>query len=200
MDLPSLMKSLYPSGHNYEDTSGRADTSSSESLRSMMRNFQFPVPPIHNVPQVRPLEKRVLGSLPRNNSWATESQPNNDALQEVLNAKSIEAYITASGGGGESQLTGRHSSTRSPRTEIPPPASFQGKNRTTIGEVTPHHEHTTREGPGATADQLPADPDPEDMWADIVMDGNPSAEQDGNGSSSKENQRGKDASSKDNAI
>ncbi|KAL8813960.1 MAG: hypothetical protein Q9223_006779 [Gallowayella weberi] len=198
MDLPSLMKSLYPSGHNYEDTSGRADTSSSESVGSMMRNFQFPIPPIRNGPPVRPLQHKGLGPLPRNNSWATESKSNNDALQEVFDAKSIEAYITASGGGGELALTNGHSRTRTQLADILSPTSVQKENHTSIDKVTPNYEHTTRGGAGATAGQAPADP--EDKWIDISIDGNHPAEQDGNGSPSRKNHRGKDASSNDDGI
>ncbi|KAL8804301.1 MAG: hypothetical protein Q9182_002666 [Xanthomendoza sp. 2 TL-2023] len=198
MDLPSLMRSLYPSGHNYEDTSGRADTtSSSESLGSMMRNFQFPLPPIHNVPPVQPLQNKGSRPLPRNNSWATESKPNNDALQEILDAKSIEAYITALGG-GEVALTNGHSRTQPPVTDIPNPPSVHGENHTGIDKVISNYEHTTREGTGSTVGQLPADP--EDKWTDIPIDGNHPAEQDSNGSSRKEKHRGKDASSNDDGV
>ncbi|KAL8946673.1 MAG: hypothetical protein Q9222_006959 [Ikaeria aurantiellina] len=66
------MKTPYPAEINYEDTSGRADTSSSGSLQSMLRNFQFPNPPVTNPAYTEVSPKSDIRQLPRNNSWARE--------------------------------------------------------------------------------------------------------------------------------
>ncbi|KAL8827174.1 MAG: hypothetical protein Q9170_007116 [Blastenia crenularia] len=74
MDLPSMMRKLYPAEAKYEDSSGKADTSSSGSLADIINNFQFPSPPHHGKPQVVQ-KQRVERQLPRNNSWATQFRP-----------------------------------------------------------------------------------------------------------------------------
>lgn len=77
MDLRSLVKELHPTATSQDETSGRADTSASSSLESMIRRLQFPSPPKHNDPSSRPLQEQVARQLSRNNSWAKESQPRN---------------------------------------------------------------------------------------------------------------------------
>ena len=75
MDLPSATKKIRPTELHHDDSSSRADTSSSESLGAILRNFQFPSPP--NCNDSRAVPEHLLGSrqLPRNNSWAANFQP-----------------------------------------------------------------------------------------------------------------------------
>ncbi|KAL8688454.1 MAG: hypothetical protein Q9218_005645 [Villophora microphyllina] len=68
------MKELHPEEFGYVDTSGRGDTSTSSSLGSIMRHFQFPVPPSGKISREELLQENVR-QLPRNNSWATGFQP-----------------------------------------------------------------------------------------------------------------------------
>ncbi|KAL8708597.1 MAG: hypothetical protein Q9220_006533 [cf. Caloplaca sp. 1 TL-2023] len=72
MEYPSTMRHPYPAQAKHDDTSGIADTSSSGSLQSMLRNFQFPNPPINNLVYAGTSPKSDVRQLPRNNSWARE--------------------------------------------------------------------------------------------------------------------------------
>lgn len=120
MDLPSLQKSLDPARSDREDSSSTTDATSSESLATMMRNFQFPVPPIRDIPQIPALERKDVRQLPRNNSWAAESPPNNQALQKVLDASSIEAYVDRSGVNGGLALLHSPTNTKPPFKSLLP--------------------------------------------------------------------------------
>lgn len=182
MNIPSLMTSVHPANSDHDDSSSRADTTSSESLRTMMRNFQFPVPPIRNVPRIPPMERRDVGPLPRNNSWAIESPPpNNQALQKVLDARSIEAYIDTPGGLGRSTLTNSLVRTPSPLKGPPLFTSSEG-NPVADRDVTQRYDHTARELIGASTDR--PNTTQEDLWTDIAET---PAKQQGDLSSDKEN-------------
>ncbi|CAL8576655.1 hypothetical protein XPA_002521 [Xanthoria parietina] len=187
MDLPALMKSLDPANIDHDNSSGKTDTTSSESLGTMMRNFQFPVPPIRDVPQVPPLERRGLGQLPRNNSWAAESPPNNQVLQKVLDSNSIEAYPNTSRRVGESALASSLAN-----TQRLPPLAASGAGPSGSREVTQQHEQTERRYPGVPADR--PDTYQEDLWTDITVDEGAPGERHDHGSSGKENNAGKDRS------
>ncbi|KAL8773715.1 MAG: hypothetical protein Q9209_001483 [Squamulea sp. 1 TL-2023] len=184
MDLPSLMKSLYPTKVNHKDTSGLADTTSSESFGSLMRNFHFPDPPKHDILRIQPLERRGVGQLPRNNSWATESTPDCKALQNVLNAKSIEAYVDAPAELNKSTLTTGNKEARSAPENNP---IFEPTERhpTTSHKVTPHEEHTKPEQSKIYADR-PVTAE-EDIWVDVTTNDGGVLKSHSNGSSDKEN-------------
>ncbi|KAL8850977.1 MAG: hypothetical protein Q9221_004060 [Calogaya cf. arnoldii] len=188
MDLPSLMDSLYPPRGDHEDGSDKTETTSSESLGTMMRNFQFPVPPIHNVPPVPPLGRRGVGQLPRNNSWATESSPNNQALQRVLDANSIEAYLDKSGV-NESVLTNSIVKTQPP-LKSPPLLTSSEAGPSGNSEVTRRHEDAERKHTGPSADRPGTNQ--EDLWTDITFDDVAPIERHDLGFSDKENNLGKD--------
>ncbi|KAI4269072.1 MAG: hypothetical protein L6R38_007611 [Xanthoria sp. 2 TBL-2021] len=198
-DLPALMSSLYPANSDHDDSSGKTDTNSSESLGTMMRNFQFPLPPIRNVPQVPLVERRGVGQLPRNNSWAAESPPNNQALQKVLDANSIEAYLDTSRGVGESVLTSSFAKTQPPLKSLPLLTSSEA-GPSGGREVTRQHEQTERKYTGVPADR--PDTNQEDLWTDITVDEGAPVERHDPGSSDKENNFGKDPSfaPKDEAV
>ncbi|KAL8905247.1 MAG: hypothetical protein Q9207_002756 [Kuettlingeria erythrocarpa] len=95
MDLPSMLKTLRPTGIDSVDTSGIADTSSSGSFEAMVRDFQFPIPPRHLEPPSKSSRREGLSPLQRNNSWAAEIEPRNAVLGEaLLNApKTAETYF-----------------------------------------------------------------------------------------------------------
>ncbi|KAL8932097.1 MAG: hypothetical protein Q9216_006962 [Gyalolechia sp. 2 TL-2023] len=82
LDLPSAVKKQFPMETNYEDTSGRADTSSSGSLGEILKNFQFPSPPHGNNARVLPQHQWARGQLPKNNSWAAEGRPHNSITEK----------------------------------------------------------------------------------------------------------------------
>ncbi|KAI4126311.1 MAG: hypothetical protein LQ338_003820 [Usnochroma carphineum] len=82
MDLPSMVQTTYPEEVNYEDSSRRADTSSSSSLENILRNFPLPDPSKYGESQRRSLQRKGLGQLPKNNSWAADLQRRNGGLQE----------------------------------------------------------------------------------------------------------------------
>ncbi|KAL8727335.1 MAG: hypothetical protein Q9166_006103 [cf. Caloplaca sp. 2 TL-2023] len=168
MKLPSLTKSLYSTDPNHENTSGTADTTSSESLGAVMRNFQFPAPPTRTGPRIQPLHKTGAGQLPRNNSWATESQPNYSILQQVYNAGSIEAYVGASGKSDEPTFTDNPKRPRSSLKEHPKLPPSEGNPIAEPKPVTPHNKYATKEAVEASSER-PATND-EDMWTDITID------------------------------
>ncbi|KAL8837641.1 MAG: hypothetical protein Q9176_005558 [Flavoplaca citrina] len=194
LDLPSLMKSLEPAHSDHKDSFGTTNTTSSESLATMMRNFQFPVPPIRDVPPIPPLERRSVGQLPRNNSWAAESPPNNQAIQKVLDASSIEAYVDHLGrNGGLAPLNS--SANRKPPVKILPhlarrssePGPTGGGEAIGICEPTEgQQKRTLTDRPNTNL---------EDLWTDITVDnGGAPVEQLDRESSNKENYSSNDFS------
>lgn len=168
MDLPSAMKTPYPAETNYEDTSGVADTSSSDSLGSILRNFQFPKPPQHRESQSNHLQRKVLQQLPRNNSWALEPEQGNAALREDLYTTTVteRADETQEGSGKPARDAGpkkRHSS-------MNPTISTSSAPRTTLdtSRANPHHGHDRE--PNLVSATVQADAYQEDLWTDVTVD------------------------------
>ncbi|KAL8782121.1 MAG: hypothetical protein Q9213_005691 [Squamulea squamosa] len=190
MDLPSLMNSLYPAKINHEDASGLADTTSSESFGSLMRDFHFPDPPKHDIHRIQPLERRGVGQLPRNNSWATESNPDSKALQKVLDAKSIGTYVDPPAGLSESTLTTGDKEGRS-ALENRPAFELSERNPSKSRKVIPFERHTGS-GQSTTSANQPVTAK-EDLWVDITTNDGALLEPHSNGSSDKENNPGKES-------
>ncbi|KAL9013182.1 MAG: hypothetical protein Q9173_002113 [Seirophora scorigena] len=94
-DRPPLAKTPYPAVADHEDSSGIQDTSSSGSLGSMLRRFQFPDPPKHHESQSERVPCTGVEQLPRNNSWAVDLQPHGPILRE----RSHNAPFTTTVGG-----------------------------------------------------------------------------------------------------
>ncbi|KAL8998233.1 MAG: hypothetical protein Q9169_002637 [Polycauliona sp. 2 TL-2023] len=176
MDLPSLMESIHSPKVRREDSSTITGTTSTESLGTMMRSFQFPLPPIRDVPPVPPLERRDMGQLPRNNSWAAESTPDKQALQKVLDASSIEAYLDTLGGRGVPVPTDNPHKTQAPPKSSPLLVRASSETGPSGNrEVDRHDKHTEREPTAASARR--PDITQEDLWTDITVDDNGPAEQ-----------------------
>lgn len=161
----------------------------------MMRNFQFPVPPIRDVPPIPPLERRSVGQLPRNNSWAADTPPNNQAIQKILDANSIEAYVDHLGrNGGPPPLTSL-ANTKPPIKSLPHLTRRSSEPGCTGGgEAIELREPMEGQQTRASTDR--PNTNQEDLWTDITVDngGAPDEQQDRE-SSNKENHSGNDFSS-----
>ncbi|KAL8666634.1 MAG: hypothetical protein Q9168_007430, partial [Polycauliona sp. 1 TL-2023] len=191
MDLPSLMNSLYPPKVDREDSSTiMTDTTSTESLATMMRNFQFPLPPIRDVPPIPPLERRGLGQLPRNNSWAADSTPDKQALQKVLDANSIEAYLDTLEGNGAS-IPADSSLQKQPLVKKTPLLTRASSETGPSGVRDAGRYDELPEGKTTHASAGRRDTNQEDLWTDITIEDSAPAQQH-DISSNKENSSCKD--------
>ncbi|KAL8715322.1 MAG: hypothetical protein Q9225_006413, partial [Loekoesia sp. 1 TL-2023] len=163
LGLPSVVRELYPTETNFEDSSGRADTSSSGSLEDILKNFQFPSPPNRSVIRVVPQQQqqRGGGQLPRNNSWAAEFQPRNAILRKA-------SHDVAS---NETDVAKRERSGKS--------ALFNGQRKRQALE-------DLKNGPAKVATD-PKIAHQEDLWTDIGVDDSGPTKMDDPGSSDKEN-------------
>ncbi|KAL8635692.1 MAG: hypothetical protein Q9228_006844, partial [Teloschistes exilis] len=165
MDL-SPMRELHPNGLAKADTPGRTDTSTSSSLGSMMKHFQFPIPPTGNVSRHKALQENVR-HLPRNNSWATDLQPHDSVPTEGLKRMaSHDAQIRALNVPGKTTL-GNTSRDRRPLanvTSLASPEIVTEKKNQRLDQ----HGYVPNAKP-TTVDQEVIAYD-EDPWTDIAID------------------------------
>ncbi|KAL9025963.1 MAG: hypothetical protein Q9196_005301 [Gyalolechia fulgens] len=164
LDLPSAVEKVFPIETNYEDTSGRADTSSSGSLGDILKTFKFPSPPHGNNARALPQHQWARGQLPKNNSWAAEDQPHNTITEKEIHS------IRSS----ETDMVAKESSNK--------PESGSGRRKRRALE-------DLRNRPAQVSTDRPAEHH-EELWTDIVVDDNSPVED--IGSAGKENQFRKD--------
>ncbi|KAI4192454.1 MAG: hypothetical protein LQ348_003153 [Seirophora lacunosa] len=165
-DRPPPAKTPYPAVANHEDSSGLEDTSSSGSLGSMLRRFQFPDPPKHHESQSGRIPRTGAEQLPRNNSWAVDLQPHDPVLRE----RSHNALFTTRVGGMQEAMEKQPSLivdsniqgplheavvSKLPASNVPFESDSAARN----------DEYDSKSGMVKAADQ--AD---EDLWTDIGPD------------------------------
>ncbi|KAL8994603.1 MAG: hypothetical protein Q9188_007019 [Gyalolechia gomerana] len=167
LNLPSAVKKQFPIETNYEDTSGRADTSSSGSLGEFLKSFQFPSPPHGNNARALPRHQWAKGQLPRNNSWAAEDRPHNTIIEKEYH--SIHP--------SETDVVAKENSNK--------PAFGSGRRKRRALE-------DLRNRPAQVSTDRSAEHH-ETLWTDVDFDDGPSVEN--IGSSGKENKFRKDVSS-----
>ncbi|KAL9016839.1 MAG: hypothetical protein Q9185_005836 [Variospora sp. 1 TL-2023] len=165
-DGPPLLKTQYPPVANHDDdSSGMGETSSSGSLGSMLRKFQFPDPPKHHESQSERVQRTGVGQIPRNNSWAADLQPHNAALRERPHNAPVGKRV-----GGMGEGTGRPppiagNNSGGPRYEAMISKSSASHIPFEPDSAAENNEFDSRFGMVKASDQ--AD---EDLWTDVVPD------------------------------
>ncbi|KAL8648453.1 MAG: hypothetical protein Q9210_004981 [Variospora velana] len=164
-DGPPLLKTPYPAVANHDDSSGMGDTSSSGSLGSMLRKFQFPDPPKHHESQSEHVQRTGVGQIPRNNSWAADLQPHNAALRERPHNAPVRKRV-----GGMQEGMGRpphivNINSGGPRYEAMISNSSASDVPFKPDSAAENNEFGSNLGMVKASDQ--AD---EDLWTDVVPD------------------------------
>ncbi|KAL8750704.1 MAG: hypothetical protein Q9184_006330, partial [Pyrenodesmia sp. 2 TL-2023] len=187
MDLPSMLQTLYPVGMDHEDTSGIADTSSSASFETMVRDFQFPLPPRHLEPPTNSSPRQGLTPLPRNNSWAADSERRIAVLGEgSLNAPTTAQTYTKEGLGEPASSPEATRPLKSPALITTSDVGLE----TDIAEAIIEHDPKTQ-----TVDFIDqAGAYQDDLWDDIPVDDSVRDQPGGSRLLGKENNPGNEAS------
>lgn len=160
------MRELHANGLAEADTPGRTDTSTSSSLGSMMKHFQFPIPPTGNVSRHKALQENVR-HLPRNNSWATDLQPHDSVPTEGLRRMaSDDAQIRALNVPGKTTLG------NTPGNRLPPAivASVATAETTTGRKDRRLNQHGSAPNVRTAVMNQETVAYDEDPWTDIAID------------------------------
>ncbi|KAL8921674.1 MAG: hypothetical protein Q9208_005603 [Pyrenodesmia sp. 3 TL-2023] len=165
---------------DHEGTSGVADTSSSASFETMVRDFQFPVPPRHLQPPSKSSRRQGLTPLPRNNSWAADSEPRNVVLGEgSLNAPMTANTYTKDGLSEPASSSERTRPLKSPTLFASSDVGLEANS------VDANIEHDAKTQTMDSSDQAAAYQD--ELWDDIPVDDSVRSQPGGSGFIGKEN-------------